>query len=225
MIEFKNVALHYHYDEYALLKDLNFTLTDGVNTVLCDTQSGKTSICKLLTKQFKPTDGHIFVDGQDISSITNECLGILYIPSNPSFFENRSVKYNVTYPLKVRKVCKSERTERFERVARSVGLSEVKTKVKKLPLRERKRAALARGLTVERRVVLLDDFCDDAEQIDGIIKLFNGAATVIFTSDVALARGNVVILDGGVTVYCGDAEGAREIRKNLSWIVDSLRNE
>lgn len=222
MIEFNHVALHYHYDDYAVLKDLNFTLQNGVNTILCDSQSGKTSICKLLTKQFKPTRGQIIVDEQDITGITNQVLGILYIPSRPTFFENRSVEFNVTYPLKVRKTDKNSRHRRFDEVAVAVGLNNADVKVKKLSYDERKRVALARGLTVKRKVVLLDDFCSCLAQVDEITNLFCDSTIVILTSDISIACGNVVVLDGGVSVYQGDVDGAVEIRKNLSWIADVL---
>ena len=224
MIELRHVALHYHYDEYAVLKDLNFTLINGVNTILCDTQSGKSSVCKLLTKQFKSTSGQIFLDGIDIASISNEDLEILYMPANPVFFENRTVRYNVEYPLKVRKVPKNERTERYNEVSTLVGLGDADVKLKKLSYCDRKRVALARGLTVRRKVVLLDDFCGSIEELNKIFELFDNATIVVLTSDVSLACGNVVVLDGGISIYQGDASGAAEIRNNLSWIVD-MRSE
>lgn len=220
MIEFSHVSLTYPYEEYALLKDLTFTLTEGVNTVLCDTQSGKSSICKLLTKQFAPTSGQIIVDGQEISCITNQGLGILYLSGNPTFFDNRSVRYNVTYPLKVRQLPKTERNKRFDEVAEQLVITNPDVKLKKLSLPERKRIALARGLTVERRTVLLDDFCNDTDSLDKTVALFGGATIVIFTSNVNLARGNVVVLDGGNTVYQGDAAGAAQCKQTLSWITD-----
>lgn len=225
MIEFTEVELKYHYDEYAVLKNLSFTLTDGINTILCDSQSGKSSICKLLTKQFKPTRGKILLNGEDISSIGSSALGILYIPSIPTFFERRSVKYNVTYPLKVRKASRSERDRRFEEVVKQVGLENGDIKIKKLSMPERKRVALARGLTISRNIVLLDDFCESAEQVDKVASMFENAMIVVLTSDVSLAKGNVVVLDGGNTVYQGDAIGAIECRKGLQWIVDILRSE
>lgn len=225
MIEFKNVELRYHYDDYAVLKDLSFTLVDGVNTVLCDTQSGKSSICKLLTKEFAPTKGQILIDGTDVCCIANKSLGILYIPTKPTFFEGRGVRYNVCYPLKVRKVSKTERLKRFDEVAELVGLKERDVKLSKLSDAERKRIALARGLTVKRQTVLLDDFCESVEQADEAIRLFEGATVVILTSDVGLARGNVIVLDGGIAVYQGNVEGALKIRSSLEWIADMLRSE
>lgn len=225
MIEFKQVALQYHYDDYAVLKNLTFTLTDGVNTILCDTQSGKSSICKLLTKEFNPTSGQILVDGLDIASIANSTLGILYIPTKPTFFENRSVKYNVMYPLKVRRIAKVDRLKRFNEVASVVGLDNPDTKLRKLTIKERKRVALARGLTVKRQAVLLDDLCDAPEQIDEVVKLFDTATIVVLTSDIRLARGNVIVLDGGETVYVGDVAGATEYKQNLNWIFDMLAKE
>lgn len=225
MIEFKHVGLCYHYDDYAVLKDLNFTLVDGINTILCDSQSGKTSVCKLLTKQFAPTSGQITVDGEDILSITNQGLGILYMTANPTFFENRSVRYNVTYPLKVRKSPKTEQSKRFDEVASLTGISDSDIKIKKLSDVERKRIAVARGLTVKRKVVLLDDFCDNVEELEEVVRLFDDATIVILTSDVKLVCGNAIVLDGGVSVYQGDVDGAIKQRQNLSWIVDMLRSK
>lgn len=218
MIVFDDVTLHYHFDEYPLLKGVSFTLTDGVNTVLCDTQSGKTSICKLLVKEIAPTSGQILVDGLSISSITNAHLGILYLPSNPAFFPNRSVQYNIDYPLKVRKTPKQAIDCKVREIAEKLGISNLQLKAKKLNQAEKLTVALARGLTVERKVVLFDDYFASVDDIDSVLQLFDGATCVIFTSDVNLARGNVVVLDGGVTVYQGDADCAKQIVNNFGWL-------
>ena len=224
MIVFDNVKLRYHYDDFDLLKGVSFTLIDGVNTVLADVQSGKSSICKLLLKDVAVTDGHVLIDGQDISSITNANLDILYLPSNPAFFERRSVLYNIEYPLAVRKYPKAERQEIAKRVAEQVGIDNLDAKVKNLSPQERRLVALVRGLTVKRKAVLFDDFFtqDNAETIEKALQLFYGATCVILTSKAYLATGNVIVLDGGVTVYQGDAEGAIKTVSNLGWLIDSI---
>ena len=230
MIEFRNVVLHYHYDEFPLLKGASFTLRDGLNTVLAAVQSGKSSICKLLCKEEAATSGEIFVDGLPITSITNEHLGILYLPSAPAFFENRSVRFNVEYPLKVRKVAKPERRQRAEQIAAALGLDCLDVKVKKLTAQQRKLVALARGLTVERKVGLFDDFFEidgDLEQtlgsVDRVVNLFGNATCVLLSSDSRVAMGNTVVLDGGVTVYEGDAQKAQLLVGELGWVEASSK--
>ena len=225
MIIFDNVTLRYHYDDFDLLKGASFTLADGVNTVLADVQSGKSSICKLLTKDVAPTSGRITVDGQDIASITNSNLDILYLPTNPAFFENRSVQYNIEYPLRVRKYPKNERIERAIKAANELGIDELDAKVKSLPPEKRKLVALARGLTVKRKTVLFDDFfafdgsSECLAEMDNILQRFQGATCVILISDARLATGNTVVLDGGVAVYQGHADGARKIVGEMDWLV------
>ena len=221
MIVFDNVTLRYPYDEFDLLKGVSLTLHDGINTVLADAQSGKSSICKLLIKDIAPTSGHIFVDGLEISGITNSNLDILYLPRNPVFFERRSVQYNMEYPLKVRKVDKVDRRNRISELAAHFGLS-LDVQVRKLSIEQRRNLALARGLTVKRKIALFDGFFDfetlNYQYMNSILQHFD--TCVILTSDPRLAKGHTVVLDGGVTVYEGDAEQAKQIVGKLHWLGD-----
>ncbi len=224
MIEFREVRLRYPYDEYELFKGLSFTLDEGVNTLLIDTQSGKTSLCRLLVKDITATDGGIYVDGRELGGITNADLDILYLPGKPALFDRKSILYNIEYPLKVRKVPRRERREIALRCAEMTGV-DVTAKTKDLDPSLRKRVALARGLTVPRKWVLWDDYFDSDEEIERTMTLFGEASHILVTSDSRQARGNTVLLDGGVSVYQGDAEGAREAAERLEWLTDRLRSE
>lgn len=192
---------------------------------MCDVQSGKSSICKLLTREVAPTSGAVILDETDISCIANERLGILYLPGIPTYFENRSVLYNIAYPLKVRKISKQQRTERAAEIAGKLGIKDLKVKIRKLNLAERKRVALARGLTVERQVVLFDDFFDDCEDVDDVLDMFSAKIKVIFTSDTRLTRGHCVVLDGGYTEYVGDVDGACRRIAQLEWLYDKIQTD
>ena len=222
MIFFDKVTLRYHYDDFDVLKDVSFTLDSGVNTILADVHSGKTSICKLLLKALTPTSGRILLNGQDIASITNANLDILYLPSNPVFFERRSVRYNMEYPLAVRKVDRTARKQRVDELCNQYGLNP-DDKVRSLSSSQRRVLALARGLTVPRKVALLDGYFDgenvDLQYIDSVLQHFD--TCVVLTSDTRLAMGHTVVLDGGTTVYEGDAEQAKKYVSNLYWIFDN----
>lgn len=230
MITFSNVHLAYPYDDFEVFKGVTFNLVDGVNTVLCDTQSGKTSLCKLLCKQIKPTYGEILVDGTSLASITNAHLGILYLPQKPDFFDRRSVLYNIEYPLRVRKASKALRKSKVDEVASQLGIdSLLQVKVNKLNAAEKRLVALARGLTVPRKVVLFDDFFDGASDDDRlnvqtVLAVFPDAMRVVISSDPDVAIGNTVVLDGGVTVYQGDNDYAKQTVNSLSWLHGNLRS-
>lgn len=220
MIEFDNVTLQYPYDEFAVLKGACFRLCDGLNTVLADVQSGKTSICRLILGDVKPTNGQIMLDGQPIDSISAANMDILYLTGKPAFFERRSILYNIEYPLKVRRVSKSVRRGIAFELAERFGISDVGRKVKRLGLEERKRVALARGLTVPRKRVLWDDFFgEDVSAVNRALSLFGEEVChVIVTSNARLAMGNTVVLEGGKVYFCGNADEARQQVAQLQWL-------
>lgn len=230
MIEFCNVSFRYPYDDFDVASDLSFSLTDGLNTVLCDVQSGKGTLCKLICGQLLPTAGRIYFDKTDASGIAAEQRGILYLSGNPVFFLNKTVAENIAYPLAVRKAGKAERTQAVNDVARRLGLTALLSKkVGKLSLEERKLVAIARGLTVRRKVVLYDDFFDfgslqtnDFLSLGFVTKLFEDATQVILTADKRLLTGKSVVLDGGKCVFCGDAKQAVAFAESLSFLFDKL---
>ena len=66
-IEFKNVSFSYPGTDKLVLKNVSFKLDEGTTTVLVGLNgAGKTTIIKLLTRLYDPTDGIILLDGEDI---------------------------------------------------------------------------------------------------------------------------------------------------------------
>lgn len=66
-IEFKNVSFAYPGTDKLVLKNISFTLEPGSTSVLVGLNgAGKTTIIKLLTRLYDPTDGVILLDGEDL---------------------------------------------------------------------------------------------------------------------------------------------------------------
>ena len=66
-IEFKNVYFSYPGSTKQVLKNVSFKLKPGSTTVLVGLNgAGKTTIIKLLTRLYDPTEGTILLDGEDI---------------------------------------------------------------------------------------------------------------------------------------------------------------
>lgn len=205
MIVFDKVTYKYHYEQFELFKQLSFELKDGVNTILCGEQGGKSSICKLLCNQIVPQSGSITICGIQCNAQADN--GVLWLPRTPAFFEGRGVLFNIAYPLKVRKVAKLQRDIIAKQLAEQFGFT-ADIKVKKLTCDQRRNLAIARGLTVERQVVLFDDFFSTKQQLQQTLELFPDAIKVILTSNASLATGHTVVIDCGECIYQGDAEGA-----------------
>ena len=205
MIVFNKVTYKYHYDEFALFKQLSFTLSEPVNTILCGEQGGKSSICKLLCNQITPQSGNITIDG--IQCNANKDNGVLWLPKEPVFFNNRSVLFNIAYPLQVRNVVKVQRDIIAKQLATQFDLP-FDAKVSKLTDEQKRALAVARGLTVDRKVVLFDDFSQYKQQLQQIFELFPDAIKVVLTSNASLAMGHTVLIDCGECIFEGDAEQA-----------------
>jgi ATP-binding cassette subfamily B protein len=66
-IEFRNVSFAYPGTQRLVLRDLNLTLRQGERIALIgENGEGKTTIVKLLTRLYDPTEGAIYLDGVDL---------------------------------------------------------------------------------------------------------------------------------------------------------------
>ena len=69
-ITFDHVSLAYKEDE-TVLKNLNFTIKPGEKVALVGpTGAGKSSIIRLLSRLYEPSEGRILIDGVDITQVT-----------------------------------------------------------------------------------------------------------------------------------------------------------
>ena len=93
MLEFKNVS--YSAAEKEILKDVNLTLDDRFIAITGPNGSGKSTMAKLIAGIIKPTEGRIFMNGEDITdmSITDRArAGISFAFQQPVRFKGIKVK-------------------------------------------------------------------------------------------------------------------------------------
>ncbi|MBQ4136154.1 MAG: ATP-binding cassette domain-containing protein [Clostridia bacterium] len=93
MLEFRNVS--YSVGDKEILKNVNLTLDDRFIAITGPNGSGKSTVAKLIAGIIKPTEGRIFMNGEDITdmSITERArAGISFAFQQPVRFKGIKVK-------------------------------------------------------------------------------------------------------------------------------------
>lgn len=215
MIKFVNVTKHYHYETYPTIEKLSFEIDkDKTTTLLLETQSGKTTVAKLILGIETPTDGEIFFNDKPISEIPIKDRNIAYFPSEPIFFENKSVAKNLAYPLKIRNLPKNEIASIVEKAAKEHGF-DTEQKVKKLSVEERVKLSIIKASLREIDLIILDDF---PAKFYHLLDLLPKATTIVMTSKVENALGEIVLIKDNVVIKTVTKEKTNEYIKNTVWL-------
>jgi multiple sugar transport system ATP-binding protein len=106
----------------------------------------------------KPTSGDILIDGERVNDVHARDRDLAMVFQSYGLYPHLTVRDNIAYPLKVRKVPKTERYAEAERAAAKVELTEfMHRKPSELSGGQRQRVALARAMIRNPRVFLMDE--------------------------------------------------------------------
>ena len=148
------------YDgEVLVVKNLNLNIAKGeFVTMLGPSGSGKTTTLMMLAGFEAPTNGEIFLENKPISKIPPYEREIGMVFQNYALFPHMTVQENLSFPLEVRKVSKSDIKDRVNKVLDMVELGQFATRFPaQLSGGQQQRVALARALVFEPRLVLMDE--------------------------------------------------------------------
>jgi putative ABC transport system ATP-binding protein len=184
------------------LRGVNLKVEDGdFLAILGPSGSGKSTLMNLLGALDKPTDGKVFVEGVDISTLddnhlTDLRLRIGFVFQFFNLIPRFSARENVELSMAIAALGKSERRRRAEDLLETVGLRErMNHKPAELSGGEQQRVAIARALANSPKFLLMDEptgniDSKNAAEIIGLIKRLNEekAVTIIMvTHDQRLA--------------------------------------
>jgi len=190
--------------------------------------SGKSTLVNQIGCIDTPTDGHVYLDGEDIANMSESELAqirgrkIGFVFQVFNLMPTLTVYENVTLPLIFQGISQSEMDRRVGEVLKLVDLTDRKShKPGELSGGQRQRVAIARALINNPEVVLADeptgnlDSKTGNEIMDFLYKLNRRKeVTVILVThdhDLAkLAERTVVLSDGKIIKEKKNAEKARE---------------
>lgn len=147
------------------LRDVSITIEEGEFTsVVGPSGSGKTTLLNMLGGLDKPTSGRVFVNGTDITGLSDSKL-INYRLRNIGFvFQHYNLipvftaRENVSFIMLLQKRKKEEMQQRTDELLEEVGLGERKdARPKQLSGGQQQRVAVARALASEPRFILADE--------------------------------------------------------------------
>jgi spermidine/putrescine transport system ATP-binding protein len=145
------------YDGVVALDGVNLTIASGeFITLLGPSGSGKTTLLNIISGMIAPTSDAVLIDGQDVTRMRPQQRGLGMVFQNYALMPHMTVFDNVAFPLRIRKLSRTEIEREVMAALELVRLAEFsKRKPRELSGGQQQRVALARALILNPAVLLL----------------------------------------------------------------------
>jgi putative ABC transport system ATP-binding protein len=168
MIEVKNITKTYDSGEssFQALKGVSFDIADGeFVAIMGPSGSGKSTLMHILGALDTPTSGKYFLDGKDVSKMTDDNLAdirkekIGFVFQSFNLLPRATVMRNVTLPLIYEGIDTEEREKRAHEALISAGFDETHFfhLSNQLSGGQIQRVAIARALVNNPKLILADE--------------------------------------------------------------------
>jgi len=205
LIELRNVKKHYQMGEVIVkaVDGVSIEVKEGdFVAIMGPSGSGKSTSMNLVGSLDTPTHGEIFLDGEDISTLTESDLAqvrgrkIGFIFQSFNLIPNLTAKENVMIPMMFQGTDLLEREEKAEKL---LNLVELEDRMDHYPNElsggQRQRVAIARSLANDPEVILADEPTGNLDTKTGEIVLKflkdlnkKGRTVIMVTHDPNLAQ-------------------------------------
>lgn len=168
MLEFQNVSYVYGANtpfEKKALKDVSFKIEKGkVTGLIGHSGSGKSTVAQLMNALYKPSEGRVLLDGEDInrdaktSHATRFRVGLVFQYPEYQLFEE-TVRADIAYGPRNMGLSEEQIKERVAFAAHFTGLSEEMLERSPFELSggQKRRCAIAGVIAMDPEVLVLDE--------------------------------------------------------------------
>jgi putative ABC transport system ATP-binding protein len=173
-VDYNKVIIHLHdVAKYYQMGDNIVKAVDGISidikrgdfvAVMGPSGSGKSTSMNLIGSLDMPTKGHIFLDGEDISSLDESELAqvrgknIGFIFQQFNLIPTLTVKENIILPMTLQGLDEEEREEKAEKILKRLDLLDrMNHYPNQISGGQQQRVAIARALANDPEVILADE--------------------------------------------------------------------
>ena len=206
IIRLKNVSKYYYMGDSNIIKaldDVSLTIHKGdFVAVMGPSGSGKSTCMNLIGSLDVPTKGAIYLDGENVSYLSESDLAELrgkkvgFIFQQFNLIPNLTVKENVILPMEFQNASAKEKDEIAEELLEKVGLTDrMEFYPNQLSGGQQQRVAIARSLANDPQVILADEPTGNLDTKTGhnvleFLKSLNkeGKTIIMITHDPNLAK-------------------------------------
>ena len=216
MIEVSHVSRN--FGTFRAVNDVSFSIPTGqIVGLLGPNGAGKTTTMRMITGFLAPTDGQIFIDGEDITKAPVESKKkIGYMPESAPLYGEMIVEDYLKY---VAQMHGENPEEKVPALCKECGLKEVMSKnISELSRGNRQRVSLAHALMADPEILILDEPTsgldpNQVEDVRAIIREIGKTRTVIVSthilSEVETLCSRAIIISGGKVVADSSIENLK----------------
>ncbi|MBC7218239.1 MAG: ABC transporter ATP-binding protein [Candidatus Caldatribacterium sp.] len=141
------------------VRDVDLVVEDGELCVfLGPSGCGKTSTLRMIAGFVKPTSGKIYLDGEVINDLYPGDRNVAMIFQNYALYPHLTVREQLAFPLKAKRIPRQEIAKRVEEVAHFLHLEEFLDRYpQELSAGQRQRVAIGRALIRKPKLFLMDE--------------------------------------------------------------------
>src|SRR5438093_881190 len=122
-VEYDDVSKRFPTQDRAAVDHLDLDVADGEFLVLLGPSGcGKTTALRMLAGLEYPDHGDILIDGGSVVRLEPKDRDVALVFQSYALYPHMSVRSNIQYPLRIRKLSPEEQSRKVERVAELLGI-------------------------------------------------------------------------------------------------------
>lgn len=220
-IEFRNVSFSYENNEKHSLKNISFKIYPGQTLgIMGATGSGKSTVIRLILRQYDTSKGDIFIRGINIKNIKHSDLNKMFgLVFQKDFLFKGSIKENIDFGRliedeKIRQAAINAQAIEFIEQKEDDFYHQLASKGVNLSGGQKQRVLLSRALASNPEILILDDsssaldFKTESKLREAIQENFSNSTSIIIAQRISsvISANQIMFLENGEILEMGNHE-------------------